>query len=103
MAGQYSHYITVADPDLQLRRGPAFEGLTMNVEFCEDNFAICAISEIVKAIKDRRTSLSLVDCSKYTLFDGLTYNTRGYFCKLRSIFPSLEGERKNTNNEQNAR
>ena len=31
---------TVADPDLQLRRGPAFhmlKGLTMNVEFCEDN------------------------------------------------------------------
>ena len=28
---------SVADPDLQLRRGPAFKGLTMNVEFCEDN------------------------------------------------------------------
>ena len=41
-------YITVADPDLQLRRGPAFKGLTMNVEFCEDNFAICAISEKIR-------------------------------------------------------
>ena len=27
----------VADPDLQLRRGPVFESLNMNVKFCEDN------------------------------------------------------------------
>ena len=27
----------VADPDLQLRRGPAFKDLTINVEFCKDN------------------------------------------------------------------
>ena len=27
----------MADPDLQLRRGPAFKGLTMNVEFCKGN------------------------------------------------------------------
>ena len=31
-------YQSVADPDLHLRRGGStFEGLTMNVEFCEDN------------------------------------------------------------------
>ena len=30
-------YFSVADPDLQLRKGPAFKGLTMNLEFCEDN------------------------------------------------------------------
>ena len=27
----------MADPDLLLREWDAFEGLTMNVEFCEDN------------------------------------------------------------------
>ena len=27
----------MADPDLQLRREPAFKGLTINVELCEHN------------------------------------------------------------------
>ena len=40
--------------------------------------------------------------NKYILFDGLTYNTRGYpACELRSIFPDPKGTRKNTSNEQN--
>ena len=36
--------------------------------------------------------------NKYTLFDGLTYNTRGYFASC-VVF----GARKNTSNEQNVR
>ena len=35
-------------------------------------------------------------CNEYILLDGLTYNTR----ELRSIFPSPEGARENTSNEQ---
>ena len=27
----------MVDPDLQLRRGPTFKSLTINVEFCKDN------------------------------------------------------------------
>ena len=39
---------TVVNPDLQLRRGPAFKSLTMDVGFCEDYSGTsrkCAISE----------------------------------------------------------
>ena len=49
--------------------------------------------------------ISIVDIYiLYTLFDGLAYNTCGYFAiELRSIFPSPAGARKNTSNEQNVR
>ena len=39
----------------------------------------------------------------YTLFDGLTYKTCGYFASCVVFFPSPAGARKNTNNEQNVR
>ena len=45
----------MADPDLQLRgegRG-AFEGLTMNVEFCEDNSTLSARGVFFKSIDNR--------------------------------------------------
>ena len=39
----------------------------------------------------------------YTLFDGLAYNTCGYFASCVVFFPNPAGARKNTSNEQNVR
>ena len=36
----------------------------------------------------------------YTLFDGLEYNTCGYFASCFAFFPSPTGARKNTNKEK---
>ena len=38
---------------------------------------------------------------KYNLFDGLAYNTSGYFASCVVFFPSSAGARKNASNEQN--
>ena len=38
---------------------------------------------------------------KYNLFDGLAYNTCGYFASCVVFFPSSAGARKNASNEQN--
>ena len=35
----------------------------------------------------------------YTLFDGLAYNTCGYFASCVVFFPSPAGARKNTSND----
>ena len=40
--------------------------------------------------------------SIYTLFDGLAYNTCGYFASC-VVFPNPAGARKNTSNEQSVR
>ena len=40
--------------------------------------------------------------NKYTLFDGLAYNTCGYFASC-VVFPNPAGARKNTSNEQSVR
>ena len=37
----------------------------------------------------------------YTLFDGLAYNTGGYFVSCVVFFPSPTGARKNMSNEEN--
>ena len=45
----------------------------------------------------------LIKKKKYTLFDGLAYNTCGYFASCVVIFPSSAGARKNKSKEQNVR
>ena len=39
----------------------------------------------------------------YILFDGLTYNTRGYFASCVVFFRAPAGARKNASNEENVR
>ena len=47
---------TVADPGLQLRRGPTCKGLTMNVEFCEDNSRLLPKVLVKKALNAKRSA-----------------------------------------------
>ena len=39
----------------------------------------------------------------YTIFDGLTHNTRGYFASCEIFFRALGGATENTSNKQNTR
>ena len=57
-----------------------------------------AILEVANLQSDNSPVCQTQD--KYT-FDGLAYNTYGYFASLRCIFASPAGARKTTSNEQN--
>ena len=46
-------------------------------------------------------ALCIIDT--YTIFDGLTHNTRGYFASCEIFFRASDGATKNTSDEQNIR